>query len=72
MKPENLNDLMLDEHGNYIVQKVISVCNDDEKKYIFKNINKMYFNLKNLHFGEKVINKLIVQYPNYINDEKKD
>ena len=71
LKPENLNDLMLDEHGNYIVQKVISVCNEDEKKYIFKNINKMYFNLKNLHFGEKVIYKLISQYPNYINDEKK-
>ena len=67
LKKENLNDLILDEHGNYIVQKVITISEKETKVYILNYINSISDKLKNVHFGEKLLNKLSIQYPNFIN-----
>ena len=37
MKKENLCDLLFDEHGNYIVQKVLSISEIEIQKQIFKD-----------------------------------
>ena len=62
LKKENLKDLILDEHGNYIVQKIISISDYHTQKYILDFIKEI--DLKNVHFGEKLLNKLYIQYPN--------
>ena len=67
LKKENLNDLILDEHGNYIIQKVITISDKDKKFYILNYINSISDKLKNVHFGEKLLTKLSMQYPNLFN-----
>ena len=67
LKKENLNDLILDEHGNYIIQKVITISDKDRKFYILNYINSISDKLKNVHFGEKLLTKLSMQYPNLFN-----
>ena len=67
LKKENLNDLILDEHGNYIIQKVITISDKDTKFYILNYINSISDKLKNVHFGEKLLTKLSMQYPNLFN-----
>ena len=62
LKKENLKDLILDEHGNYIVQKIISISDYNTQKYILDFIKEI--DLKNVRFGEKLLNKLYIQYPN--------
>ncbi len=66
LKKENLNDLILDEHGNYIVQKVITISDKETKNYILNYINSISDKLKNVHFGEKLLNKLNILYPKLI------
>ena len=67
LKKENLNDLILDEHGNYIIQIVITISDKDRKFYILNYINSISDKLKNVHFGEKLLTKLSMQYPNLFN-----
>jgi hypothetical protein len=64
---ENLINLMLDEHGNYVVQKVLSLCNLKKQKAMLSIIKTIFDKLKNLPYGERIINRIVSTYP-FIND----
>ena len=67
-KNDNLTELILDEHGNYVVQKVLSLSKPNVQKAMLKIIVPLFDKLKNFSYGERVINRLIVSYP-IINDK---
>ncbi len=58
-----LNDLILDEHGNYVMQKVLEKCNVEQQNEIFTNVIPVIPKLKTLLFGERIINILCNNYP---------
>ena len=72
-KKENLRELILDEHGNYVVQKVLLLSEPNTQKDMLKIIVPLFEKLKAFPYGERVINKLYTMYPiiadkNYLND----
>ena len=59
-----IRDLIKDIFGNYVIQKLLIVCTNDEiRKQILRYIATEFNNLKNLSFGQKLMNKLIISYP---------
>ena len=59
-----IRDLIKDIFGNYVIQKLLIVCpNEEIRKQILGYIALEYNNLKNLSFGQKLMNKLIISYP---------
>ncbi len=66
-KKDNLTELILDEHGNYVVQKVLSLSKPNMQKAMLRVIVPLFEKLKNFAYGERVINRLLVSYP-IIND----
>ena len=53
----------MDEHGNYVAQKVLSSCSEEKKKELLNLIIPLFNKLKDLSFGGKIIGKLILSYP---------
>ena len=59
-----IRDLIKDKFGNYVIQKLLIICSNDEiKKNILRYIALEFNNLKNLPFGQKLLNKIIMAYP---------
>ena len=67
-KKDNLTELILDEHGNYVVQKVLSLSKLNVQKAMLRVIVPLFDKLKNFAYGERVINRLMISYP-IINDK---
>jgi len=72
-RKENLRELILDEHGNYVVQKVLLLSDSKTKIAMLKLIVPLFDQLKARPYGERVINKLYASYPmiadrNFMND----
>jgi len=64
---QNLKELILDEHGNYVVQKVLSISNMKKKKEMLIIIKSLFPELKKSHFGERIIHRISLTYPNIYN-----
>ena len=59
-----IRDLIKDNFGNYVIQKLLIVCTNDEiKQKILGYIALEFNNLKSLPFGQKLMNKIIMAYP---------
>ena len=67
-KKDNLRELILDEHGNYVVQKVLALSKPNVQRAMLKIIVPLFEKLKNFPYGERVINRLLISYP-IINDK---
>ena len=63
-KKDNLTELILDEHGNYVVQKVLSKSPPKQQKMMLGILVSLFDKLKNCPHGDRVINRLMVSYPN--------
>ena len=72
--PEIISELILDEHGNYVIQKVLFYAEKDKKELIFKVIKSMIPKIRNTSFGNKLLNRLFHMYPqmNVINNNEKN
>ena len=69
--PEVVADLILDEHGNYVVQKALYYADQKEKEIILNNIIMLIPKIRCTVFGEKLLNRLVLSYPilnNYLYD----
>lgn len=62
-KPDVMTDLILDEHGNYVIQKVLSCADVKTQNEMLQNIPPIISKLKNVNFGERIISRLMVSYP---------
>ena len=60
---DNLIELILDEHGNYIAQKVLILSTPIMQTKMLKIIKENLNRLKKRYHGEILINKLIANYP---------
>ncbi|MCQ2817688.1 MAG: hypothetical protein MJ252_10525 [archaeon] len=60
---ENIQDLILDEHGNYIVQKVLSTQDPETQKNMINAILPLMERISTLNYGERIINRLNMTYP---------
>ena len=67
MRPEAVHDLILDEHGNYVIQKVLACVDQETQKIMLSQIVPLFDKLKMLNFGERIINRLLMSYPQMIN-----
>ena len=67
LKTENIIDLIIDEHGNYVVQKVLALSNNEIQKQMLNIIISQFDKLKMLPFGERIINRLLASYPDILN-----
>ena len=62
-KKDNLTELILDEHGNYVVQKVLQLSKPNVQKMMLRIIVPLFEKLRNFPYGERVINRLTMSYP---------
>ena len=57
------NFIFLNEYGNYVIQKVLSLAEEDKRNIFFNYIIQARKKLKTLPFGPKLMSKLIINYP---------
>ena len=60
---EAIKELIIDEHGNYVVQKVLACSTPQNRNELFKYIVPMFGKLRTMNFGEKIISRLLLVYP---------
>jgi hypothetical protein len=65
--PDILADLIMDEHGNYVIQKALACSELKEQEIILKNIIPLIPKIKTVSFGEKLLSRLMATYPQFKN-----
>ena len=63
--PDILADLIIDEHGNYVIQKALACSENKEQEIILNNIIPLVPKIKNVSFGEKLLSRLMATYPQF-------
>ena len=62
-KPEVISELIVDEHGNYVIQKALHYADNDKKEEILKIISSLIPKIRSTPFGDNLLNKLFYEYP---------
>lgn len=70
IKPEIIQDLILDEHGNYIIQKALSCSDSETQRIMLQIIVPLFDKIKKVPFGERIITRLTKSYPHFIKANK--
>ena len=63
MTPEIISELIMDEHGNYVVQKALYYSDYKEKETILNIIKTLIPKIQTISFGEKLLMRLYSIYP---------
>jgi hypothetical protein len=63
LKKENFDKMLLDNYGNYVVQKAINKTEGETQDKFLKMIVDIVHNLEKVNFGQKLLSKLLIQYP---------
>ena len=71
-KPEIISELILDEHGNYVIQKALYYADYEKKEEILNCIKPLIPKIKNTSFGDKLLNRLYSMHPKLINRNYKE
>ena len=61
--PEILAELILDDHGNYVIQKALQCAEGKIKENMLKSIIPLIPKIKEVSFGERLLSKLYSNYP---------
>ena len=61
--PEIISELILDEHGNYVIQKALNYSDQKDQEIILNNIVPLVPKIKCTPFGEKLLSRLLSFYP---------
>ena len=69
--PEAITDLILDEHGNYVIQKVLYYADPKKREEILKILKPLIPQIQNKTYGEKLLNKLYSLSPKMFNKNNK-
>ena len=62
----NINKLILDQYGNYIVQNALEKVKEKEFEIIIKHIKESVDNLKKTLHGRKIYDKLLKNYKEFL------
>ena len=68
--PEVITDLILDEHGNYVIQKVLYYADPKKREEILKFVKPLIPQIQNKAYGEKLLNRLYSLSPKIFNRKK--
>ena len=60
-----IKDLIVDQYGNYVVQKALSISNGNTFIQIIEQIKPMIEKLKSTNIGRKIFDHLNHQYGNF-------
>ena len=69
IEKNNINQLILDQYGNYIVQNALEKVNEKEFEIIIKHIKQSVDNLKKTMHGRKIYDKLVKNYRHFLFDD---
>ena len=61
--PEIFEELILDDHGNYVIQKALYYAEGKIKENMLKNIIPLIPKIKEVSFGDRLLSKLFSSYP---------
>ena len=61
--PEILEELILDDHGNYVIQKALHYADGKTKENMLKNIIPLIPKIKQVPFGDRLLSKMFATYP---------
>ena len=64
---EIISDLIIDEHGNYVIQKVLANADSKTQNEVLNIIIENIPNIQEVPFGERIINRLFMTYPQMAN-----
>ena len=62
-KQYTFNSIFLNEYGNYVIQKAISLSDEEKRDIFFKFIIQVTRQLQTMPFGQKLLSKLLMTYP---------
>ena len=62
---KNLHELIIDQYGNYIIQRILSIVTPDVRLNLINFIISWYEEIKSLSFGNRLITKLNERYPEF-------
>ena len=62
---ENFHSMLLDNFGNYVVQKAINCSDEETQDKFFQMLVPLIPQLQKLNFGQKLFSKLLIQYPKF-------
>ncbi len=71
MKCNRIVELLLDNYGNFVLQKSMSCCNKIQYNYFIKVVGSNLPKLKQLSFGPKLYNKMNSAFPELAGNVKK-
>ena len=57
------NQMLLDNFGNYVIQRGINSATDEKRNQIFNMLVPLIPQLQKKPFGQKLLSKLFIQYP---------
>ena len=63
LQGNNFELMMLDNYGNYVAQKVLCKASEDDKHVLYNKIVTLIPRLQLLPYGQKLLSKLLIQYP---------
>ena len=68
----NIEELLTDTYGNYVIQKALDKANPDQIEILFKGVADCIHKLNNFTFGPKLIIKLYTKFPKLKDFEKEN
>jgi hypothetical protein len=63
IKNNNFEQILLNEYGNYVIQKALLKSNQNKQQLMFKLFVPLVHKLQCLSFGQKLLSKLFILYP---------
>lgn len=63
IKINNFEQILLNEYGNYVIQKALMKSDQNKQQIMFKLLVPLVHKLQCLPFGQKLLSKLFIQYP---------
>ena len=63
LKNNNFEQILLNEYGNYVIQKALIKSDQNKQHLMFKLLVPLIHKLQCLSFGQKLLSKLFILYP---------
>ena len=63
LKDNNFELILLNEYGNYVIQKALSKADKNKQHLLLKSLVPLVDKLQKKPFGQKLLQKLFISYP---------
>ena len=63
LKHDNFEKILLNEYGNYVIQKALKKSDQNKQQIMLNSIVPLVRKLQGLPYGQKLLSKLFISYP---------